>query len=135
MIELRMKGLPLPLVLSGLVALAPLGSIAYVTAVMHLHVDATQTALAVLCALLPWLARLAGRVSAQATVDDVALHVAGEAIPWNTITKVTERRTWRRTTLVVDRGRTSRITLVTRDLFAGRLEPLDELKRRLPALP
>ena len=127
-----MTGLPLPLVLSALVALSPLGYIAYVAGAKHLHVDATLVALALGCALLPWLSRLAGRVAAHATLDDVALHVGGEAMPWNTVTKVREQRTWRRTTLVIDRGRTSRITLVTHDLFAGRLEPLDELRRRLP---
>jgi hypothetical protein len=54
-------------------------------------------------------------------------------MPWNTITQVTEQRGWRRTTLVIERGRTAKITLVTRDLFAGRLEPIEELTRRLPA--
>ena len=134
MIQLRMKGLPLPLVVSALVALSPLAYIAYVAGARHLHVDSTLVALAVACACLPWLSRLAGRLAAHAKVDDVALHVGGEAMPWNTITKVKEQRTWRRTTLVIDRGRTARIVLVTRDLFAGRLEPLDELTRRLPAL-
>jgi hypothetical protein len=32
---------------------------------------------------------------------------------------------------VVERGRTAKVVLVTRDLFAGRLEPMDELRARL----
>lgn len=134
MIELRMKGLPLPLLVSAVVALSPLGYIAYVWRAEHFAVTGMLVGLAVACALLPWLSRLAGRVSAHATIDDIALHVAGDPMPWNTITKVTEKRTWRRTLLVIDRGRTARIVLVTRDLFAGRLEPLDELQKRLPEL-
>ena len=45
----------------------------------------------------------------------------------------TEVRRWRRTQLVIERARTAKIILVTRDLFAGRLEPIDELRKRLPA--
>ena len=90
-------------------------------------------AVAIAAALLPWLSRLVGRLSYRAAVDDIALHVAGDALPWNTITRVSEKRTWRRTVLIIERGRTSRFVLVTRDLFAGRLEPIEELRRRLPS--
>ncbi|MEO6953357.1 MAG: hypothetical protein ABI321_16270 [Polyangia bacterium] len=134
MIELRMKGLPVPLVLSAVVAASPLGYIGYAVYVKHFAVTGLLVGLAMLCALLPWLSRLAGRVASHAKIDDIALHAGGEAMPWNTITKIRVERTWRRTVLVIDRGRTARIKLVTHDLFAGRLEPLEALQRRLPKL-
>ena len=132
MIQLRMRGLPPALVASALVAAAPVAFVAYERLVRGAAVEASLVALCAGAALLPWASRLAGRLTYRAALDDVALHVAGEALPWNTITRVTTRRTWRRAVMVLERGRTTRVTLVTRDLFAGTLQPIAELERRLP---
>ncbi len=83
-------------------------------------------------ALMPWLSRMAARLTYRAALDDIALHIGGEALPWNKITRVEEQRSWRRTTMIFHRQGTIRVSLVVRDLFAGRLEPMDELTRRLP---
>jgi hypothetical protein len=132
MIELRMKGLPPLHLASAVVAALPAAFVLYERS-LGPNLAPMMIVLALALVPLPWLSRLVGRLTYRAAVDDVALHAGGEAMPWNTITRVTERRGWRRTTLVVERGRTASITLVTRDLFAGRLEPIDELTRRLPA--
>jgi hypothetical protein len=132
MIPLRMRGLTSALVVSSLIAAAPTVFVAYERFVVHARIEPMLFALALCLLPLPWLSRLAGRLTYRAALDDIALHVGGEAMPWNTITKVTEVRRWRRTQLVIERARTAKIILVTRDLFAGRLEPIDELTRRLP---
>jgi hypothetical protein len=133
MIPLRMRGLTPALVVSSLVAAAPAVFVAYERFVVHARLEPMMFALALCLLPLPWLSRLAGRLTYRAALDDIALHVGGEAMPWNTITKVREKRGWRRTELIVERGRTAKIILVTRDLFAGRLEPIHELMKRLPA--
>ena len=132
MIPLRMRGLPPALLASAFVAAWPAAFVLYERVLRGVAIEPLLIALAMCVLPLPWLSRLAGRLTYRAAVDDIALHVGGEAMPWNTITSVKERRGWRRTELVIERGRTARITLVPRDLFAGRLEPLDELTRRLP---
>jgi hypothetical protein len=132
-IQLRMRGFPPALVFSAVIAAWPLGFVLYEKYARHAPIEPMLIAIAAGAALLPWLSRVAGRLSYRAAVDDIALHVGGDALPWNTITRVRERRSWRRTVLIVERGRTSRFVLVTRDLFAGRLEPIEELRRRLPA--
>jgi hypothetical protein len=132
-IDLRMRGFPLVLIASALVAVSPLAFVLYEMK-RGLRVEAQLIALSAICAVLPWLSRLVGRLTYRASLDDVALHVGGEALPWNTITRVTHRFTWRREEMVLERGKTVTVTLVTRDLFAGRLEPIDELERRLPKL-
>jgi hypothetical protein len=132
MIQLRMRGLPPTLAVSALIAAWPLVFVLYVRYAQHQAIEGSLFALAIGAALLPWTSRLAGRLTYRAAVDDFALHVAGEALPWEKITRVTRQRTWRRRSIVLERGRTSKVVLVTHDLFAGRLEPLDELLRRLP---
>jgi len=86
---------------------------------------------AVVAAALPWLSWAAARASYRAKVDDVAVHVRGEAMPWRTITAVTVEKTARRTLLRLTRGETSEIVLVLSDAFAGRLEPRDALAAHL----
>lgn len=86
---------------------------------------------AVVAALLPWLSWAAARASYRAKVDDVAVHVRGEALPWRTITAVTVEKTARRTLLRLTRGETAEIVLVLVDAFAGRLEPRDALAAHL----
>lgn len=134
MIELRMRGIPPLFIASALIAAMPVGYVLFQRYGRGATIDGTLVALCCVAALLPWLSRLAARLTYRAAVDDIALHLAGDALPWNTITRVREIRRLRRTVLILERGRTSRFTLVTRDLFAGRLEPIDELTRRLPKL-
>lgn len=131
MIELRMRGLTVSLVVSAIVAVSPLAFVLFEMKRGRAF-DRQLLVLCVVCAVLPWLSRLVGRLTYRASLDDVALHVGGEALPWNTITRVVTRYTWRREELLIERGETARVILVTRDLFAGRLEPLGELERRLP---
>jgi hypothetical protein len=86
---------------------------------------------AVVAALLPWLSWAAARASYRAKLDDVAVHVRGEALPWRTLTDVTVERSGRRTLLRLTRGETAEIVLVLSDAFAGRLEPRDVLAAHL----
>jgi len=130
-IQLRMRGLPVSLLVSAVVAVSPLGFMLFEMKKGRI-VDTQLLVLSVVCAVLPWLSRLVGRLTYRASLDDVALHVGGEALPWNTITRVVTRYTWRREEMLIERGETARVVLVTRDLFAGRLEPIAELERRLP---
>lgn len=132
MIQLRMRGFPPALFVSTLIASAPLCFALYERYLRGAAIESSLILLSVGAALLPWTSRLAGRLAYRAGVDDFALHVGGEALPWNHITHVTHLRTWRRHTLVLERGQTIRVTLVLRDLFAGTLEPKEELMKRLP---
>lgn len=131
MTELRLRGAPPALWVSAALAAAPAVLVAYERARHPGVLSPALFALALVAATLPWLSRLAGRLTYRASMDEVALHVAGEALPWNTITRVTRRRSWRRTLLILERGRTTTLVLCTRDLFAGRLAPMAELEARL----
>lgn len=130
-----MKGMPPALWVSSLIAFGPLGFAMYERLLRGAPIEPLMLALCAVVALLPWLSRALGRATYRAAVDDLALHVGGEALLFSTITEVIEKRTWRRTWLVLKRGRVLRVDLVTRDAFAGRLEPLPELMKRLPAPP
>ena len=131
MIQLRMRGVPPTLIVSALIGAWPGAFILYEHYVRHAVIEPMLVALTIGTALMPWLSRLASRLTYRAALDDIALHVAGEALPWNTITQVREQHSWRRSVLIVERGRTARIVLVTRDIFAGRLEPIAELRAQL----
>jgi len=132
MIQLRMRGFPPTLFVSMLIASWPLAFVLFERHVRGAAIEPSLYLLSIGAALLPWTSRLAGRLSYRAAVDDFALHVGGEALPFSTITRVVHKRSWRRHSLVLDRGKTVRVTLVLKDLFAGRLEPIDELMKRLP---
>jgi hypothetical protein len=133
MIRLRMRGASVALAVSAAVAAAPAFFVGYQRFGRHAPISNALLTLTLACAVLPWLSRLAAHLTYRAALDDIALHVAGEAVPWNTITRATLLRGLRRDVLVVERGRTAKVILVTRDLFAGRLEPMDELRTRLAA--
>jgi hypothetical protein len=135
MTELRMKGGLGPLAVSAIIATGPLVYAAYERWGRGAPIAGILLVLCGVVALMPWLSRVVGRMTYRAAIDDLALHVGGEALLFKTITQVTERRNWRRTWLVLKRGRVLRVDLVTRDLFAGRLEPIDELMKRLPTTP
>ena len=132
MIALRMRGMPPALWFSAVFASAPFAFVLYERLAMGARLDTTLVVSSVAVALLPWLSRLAGRISYRAAFDDLALHVGGEALVFGTVSRVTEQRTWRRRSLVFHRGRVLRVELVVYDLFAGKLEPLDELMKQLP---
>ena len=134
LIQLRMRGVPASFVVSAIIAAAPAAYVLFEKLGRGAPIDGMLVAICCGAAFLPWASRLVARLSYRAAVDDIALHLAGDALPWNTITRVREIKRPRRTVLILERGRTSRFTLVTRDLFAGRLEPLEELTRRLPRL-
>lgn len=130
-VQLRLRGVtPIHLTVAA-VAAAPLASVAYLAMVRHVVVPFSLVGLAALGALLPWLSWLAARVSYRAKCDDIAVHLRGEALPYKTLTEVRVIRSPRRTVLVLRRGETVELRLVLRDLFAGRLEPYDELAHRL----
>ncbi len=133
MIELRMRGASPVLIASALIAIAPLGFCLYELRAAHRPVLPLLVMASALVAAMPWLSRVAARLSYRAAVDDFALHVGGEALPWNKITAVETERSWRRTSMIFHRGDTLSVRLVVRDLFAGRLEPFGELTGRLPA--
>jgi hypothetical protein len=131
MTPLRLRGVPAALWISALIAAAPAGFVIFEITIKHAPLPPLFLLIALASATLPWLSRLAGRFSHRAAFDDVALHVAGEAVPWNMITRITEHRAWRRDVWVVERGRVVKVVLVTRDLFAGHLEPMAELRAHL----
>ena len=95
------------------------------------RVPSLMAGLSALVALLPWLSRAAARASYRAKCDDIAVHVRGEALPYKTISAVRVERSPRRDVLHLERGQTVRLELVLRDAFAGRLAPLDQLKKKL----
>jgi hypothetical protein len=133
-VQLRLRGLtPLALV-TTVVAALPVAIIAWHVVVHKTALAQSQLPLAAFAAAgaaLPWLSRALARAGYRAKLDDVALHVRGEALPWKTIKRVTVERTLRRTTLKLVRSETITLELVLDDAFAGRLQPRDELARHL----
>src|SRR5262249_3801774 len=88
---------------------------------------------ALVVAAMPWLSRAAARAGYRARCDEIAVHVRGEALVYRTITEVAIERSRRRVVLRLRRGVDVELALVVWDAFAGHLEPLDELTRRLAA--
>ena len=127
-----MRGLPPALWVSAVIAMSPLAFAVYERLVLHARIETLLLALCAAAALLPWLSRAVARLTYRAAVDDLALHVGGEALLFSTITAMERHETWRRSWLILRRGRVLRVDLLTRDLFAGRLEPIAELEKRLP---
>jgi hypothetical protein len=131
-VQLRLRGVTPMHALVAAISSAPL---AFVLVQVARGLPIAQVTLlavgAVVAAALPWLSWAAARASYRAKVDDVAVHVRGEAMPWRTITAVTVEKTPRRTLLRLTRGETSEIVLVLADAFAGRLEPRDALAAHL----
>jgi hypothetical protein len=131
--QLRMRGAPIALWISAIISACPAAFVLFEIEARHAPLSSTLLLLSLVTAALPWLSRLAGRLTYRAAFDDIALHVAGEAIPWNMITRVKVLVGLRRDLLVVERADVSTIVLVTRDLFAGHLEPMAELRKKLAA--
>jgi hypothetical protein len=133
MTQLKMRGAPPMLWISALIAAAPAVFVIFEMTVKRAPLSSLLLVGSLAAAALPWLSRLAGRLTYRAAFDDIALHVGGEAIPWNTITRTKVLVGLRRELLVVERGSVATIVLVTRDLFAGHLEPMAELRKHLAA--
>jgi len=129
--QMRLRGVTIPQMVAATISLSPLGYVAYLTTLRHAQLPPLFGALAAAVALLPWLSRAAARATYRAKCDDVAVHVRGEAVPYKTISEVSVVRGPRRDVLHIRRGETVRLELVLRDAFAGRLAPLDHLKKKL----
>jgi hypothetical protein len=133
-VQLRLRGIMPMQIAAAVVAAAPLGYLAVETIVRHTSLALRSPVLVALCAagaLLPWLSRAVARASYRAKCDDIAVHVRGEALPYKTIKELRVERTPRRTTLHLVRSADIELTLVLRDAYAGRLEPLGVLRERL----
>ncbi|MCU1281070.1 MAG: hypothetical protein JWM53_4616 [bacterium] len=133
-VQLRLRGLMPGHALMSLVAAVPIARIAYATVVQHLPYPTRQPLMTALCAalaLLPWLWRAWARAAYRAKCDDIAVHVRGEALPYKTIKELRVEKTRRRTTLHLVRSQDIQLSLVLWDAYAGRLQPLDVLRKRL----
>jgi hypothetical protein len=129
--QMRLRGIT-PLHLgAALISAGPLVYLLYLTAARHASVPAALAGVAGFVALMPWLSRGVARATYRAKCDDIAVHVRGEAVPYKTITSVRLETGPRRDLLIIERGQTVRLDLVIRDAFAGRLSPLDHLKKKL----
>jgi hypothetical protein len=129
--QMRLRGVTPAQMVAAAISAAPLGYLVFLAALRHLTVPSLLAGASAVVALLPWLSRAAGRASYRAKCDDIAVHVRGEAVPYKTITEVRVERGLRRDLLIIQRGQTVRLELVLRDAFAGRLAPLDHLKKKL----
>jgi hypothetical protein len=133
-VPLRLRGLMPGHLVMSVVAAVPIARIAYATVVQHLPYPTRQPLMTAICAalaLLPWLWRAYARTAYRAKCDAIAVHVRGEALPYKTIKELRVDRTKRRTTLHLVRSADLQLALVLWDAYAGRLEPLDVLRKRL----
>jgi hypothetical protein len=132
-VQLRLRGVTPMHAFAAAVAAVPAGYVLYQVLVRQVRLGVPLIAAAVAAAFLPWLSRGLARAAYRAKCDDVAVHVRGEALPYKTITEVRVDANARRRTLHLRRGETVELQLVLWDAFAGRLEPFEELERRLTA--
>jgi hypothetical protein len=130
-VPLRLSGVT-PLQLgAAAVAAFPFGYAVVQSGMRHTWLSPSLLIVSAAAAILPWLSRSMARATYRAKCDDVAVHVRGEALPYKTISEVWVTRTPRRKTLHLRRGQTVTLELVLWDAFAGRLQPIAELERRL----
>src|SRR5262245_52904939 len=132
-VRLKLRGLTPFHLASAVVSALPAGYATYQVLVRHAHLSVPLLVLSAAVAFLPWLSRAAARAAYRAKCDDIAVHVRGEALPYKTITEVRVARSFRRHVLRLRRGETIEIELLLWDAFAGRLEPIEELARRMEA--
>jgi hypothetical protein len=133
-VQLRLRGLMPGHALMSLVAAVPAARIAWATVAQHLPYPTRQPLMTALCAtlaLLPWVWRAFARSTYRAKCDDIAVHVRGEALPYKTIKELRVERTRRRTTLHLVRSQDIQLALVLWDAYAGRLQPIEVLRKRL----
>jgi hypothetical protein len=132
-VQLRLSGVT-PLHLgAAAISTAPILFVGWEMLSRHAHPTLPLALLSAAVALLPWISRAGARASYRAKCDEIAVHVRGEALPYKTISEVALERTARRHVLHLRRSETVQIDLVLWDAFAGRLEPWEELDRRLRA--
>jgi hypothetical protein len=129
--QMRLRGITVAQVVAATISVAPLGYLLFLAASRHLPVPSFLAGGAAIVALLPWLSRAIARATYRAGCDEIAVHVRGEAVPYRTITSVRVENGPRREVLIIERGETVRLDLVLRDRFAGRLAPLDQLRKKL----
>jgi hypothetical protein len=129
--QMRLRGVTVAQVVAAAISASPLGYLLYLAAVRQLRIPSALAGVAAVVALLPWLSRAIARASYRAKCDDIAVHVRGEAVPYKTITSVRVEQGPRRDLLIIERGQTVKLELVLRDAFAGRLKPLDHLRKKL----
>jgi hypothetical protein len=132
--QMRLRGVTVPQLIVAAISLAPLAYLLFLAVARQAQIASPLAGVSAFVALLPWLSRAAARASYRCKCDDIAIHVRGEALPYKTITSVRVDRSPRRDVLIVERGETVRLEIVLRDVFAGRLHPLDHLKKKLAAV-
>src|SRR5262245_19959464 len=111
--QLRLRGVTVPQIVAAMVSVVPFVYLSWQVLVRHMMLKQPLLFLfTAMVAALPWLSRAAARASYRAKFDDIAVHVAGEAMPYKTITAVSVEKTARRHILVLQRGNTATIRLV-----------------------
>jgi hypothetical protein len=130
--QLRLRGVTAPQIAAAIVSAVPLVYLSWQVLVRQLVLKQPLLFLfAAMVAALPWLSRAAARAAYRAKCDDVAVHVAGEAMPYKTISEARVEKSARRHVLVLRRSNTSSMQIVLWDAFAGRLGPIEHLQRKL----
>jgi hypothetical protein len=132
-VQLRLRGATVPHLIASVISALPVAYVGFQVAVNHARPTPLLIALSAAVAFLPWLSRAAARATYRAKCDDVAVHVRGEALPYKTIKELTIVTTPRRRVVRLIRSEQIWLELVLWDAFAGRLEPIDELRKRLSA--
>jgi hypothetical protein len=90
-------------------------------------------AAALFVAAMPWLSRAFARAVYRAEVDDLAIYVRSDVLPWKAVRAVHVSQSARRTVVTLEKSERAQLPIVVQDLYAGRLEPLDALTSRLAA--
>jgi hypothetical protein len=127
---LRLKGITPAHAVSALIAALPIGWVAWKAGVSHAVVPGSLAAMCAAAAFVPWLSWLIRRAY-RAKCDDIAVHVRNESLPYKTITEVIVERTARRKILRLKRGESIELELILWDAFAGTLQPIDVLAKKL----
>lgn len=128
---LRLRGITPAHAVSAAIAALPIAWVAWKAGVSHAVVPAPLAAMCAAAALVPWISRMLARASYRAKCDDIAVHVRNESLPYKTITEVLIERTPRRRILRLRRGESIELQLILWDAFAGRLQPIDVLAKKL----
>src|SRR4051812_10932034 len=101
---MSLRGTTPPHLAAAAISASPLGYSLYQIMVHSAHLPVVLTALTGLVAALPWLSRQVARMAARAELDDLAVHIRGEAVFYRSLTAVAVVRTRRRRTLRLERG-------------------------------
>jgi hypothetical protein len=132
-VQLRLRGMTALHAIAATISALPTAYVAFEMGVHHARPTVLLIGLSVAVAFLPWLSRAAARMTYRAKCDEIAVHVRGEALPYKTIKEIRVSGTARRRVVELVRSADITLELVLWDAFAGRLEPIEELRRRLQA--